>query len=89
MRPGTDGVEIHPSVAPANGEPVIEKAMPNSFVGTGLEDELRSRGIDELVVAGMMSSMCVDAPCARPWTWASTPPWCTTAARRRTWRSAR
>ena len=61
MRPGTDGVEIHPAVAPADGEPVIEKAAPNSFVGTGLEDELRSRGIDELVVAGMMSSMCVDA----------------------------
>ncbi len=61
MRPGTDGVEIHPAVAPADGEPVIEKAAPNSFVGTGLEDELRSRGIEELVVAGMMSSMCVDA----------------------------
>ena len=40
---------------------MIEKAAPNSFVGTGLEDELRSRGIEELVVAGMMSSMCVDA----------------------------
>jgi nicotinamidase-related amidase len=61
MRPGTDGVEIHPDVAPAGGEPVIEKASPNGFVGTGLADELRSRGIDELVVAGMMSSMCVDA----------------------------
>ena len=61
MRPGTDGVELHPLVAPAGGEPVLEKAAPNGFVGTGLEDEVRSRGIDELVVAGMMSSMCVDA----------------------------
>ncbi|HEX7299861.1 MAG TPA: cysteine hydrolase family protein [Solirubrobacteraceae bacterium] len=61
MRPGTDGVEIHPLVAPMGGEPVIEKGSPNGFVETGLEDELRSRGIDELVVAGMMSSMCVDA----------------------------
>jgi nicotinamidase-related amidase len=61
MRPGTEGVEIHPAVAPADGEPVIEKGAPNGFVGTGLEDELRSRGIGELVVAGMMSSMCVDA----------------------------
>jgi nicotinamidase-related amidase len=61
MKPGTDGVEIHPDVAPADGEPVIEKAEPNGFLGTGLEDELRGRGIDELVVAGMMSSMCVDA----------------------------
>jgi nicotinamidase-related amidase len=61
MRPGTDGVEIHPAVAPAEGELVLEKSSPNSFVETGLEDELRSRDTSELVVAGMMSSMCVDA----------------------------
>ena len=61
MRPGTEGVEIHPSVAPQEGEPVLDKAEPNGFLGTALDDELRARGIDELVVAGMMSSMCVDA----------------------------
>jgi nicotinamidase-related amidase len=61
MRPGTDGVEIHASVAPDGDETVIRKATPNSFAGTGLERELRGHGIDELVVAGMMSSMCVDA----------------------------
>ena len=61
MRPGTDGVEIHPLVAPASGEPVIQKAEPNGFLGTELEQKLRAEGIDELVVAGMMSSMCVDA----------------------------
>jgi nicotinamidase-related amidase len=51
---GTEGTEIHPSVAPAEGE-------PNGFLGTGLQDTLRSRDVDRLVVAGMMSSMCVDA----------------------------
>jgi len=61
MRPGTDGVEIHPDVAPAEGEPVLEKAEPNGFLGTSLEDDLRTAGVDELVVAGMISSMCVDA----------------------------
>jgi nicotinamidase-related amidase len=61
MKPGTDGVAIHEAVAPAAGEAVLQKAEPNGFVGTGLEDELRGRGVDELVVAGMMSSMCVDA----------------------------
>jgi nicotinamidase-related amidase len=61
MVPGTDGVEIHPLVAPAEGERVIEKAAPNGFVGTALEATLRDAGIDSLVVAGMMSSMCVDA----------------------------
>jgi nicotinamidase-related amidase len=61
MRPGTHGFEIHPLVAPAPAEPVIQKTSPNGFVETRLQDELGSRGIDDLVVAGMMSSMCVDA----------------------------
>ena len=61
MKPGTEGIEIHPLVAPADGEPVIAKAEPNGFLGTPLEEQLRDRGVDELVVAGMMSSMCVDA----------------------------
>jgi nicotinamidase-related amidase len=61
MKPGTDGVEIHDAVAPAAGEPVLQKAEPNGFVGTELEAQLRGREVDELVVAGMMSSMCVDA----------------------------
>jgi nicotinamidase-related amidase len=61
MKPGTDGVEIHPLVAPQDGEAVIQKAEPNGFLGTELEEKLRAEGIDELVVAGMMSSMCVDA----------------------------
>jgi nicotinamidase-related amidase len=61
MRPGTEGVEIHPLVAPADGEPVIEKAEPNGFLGTDLSQQLAAGDIDSLVVVGMMSSMCVDA----------------------------
>jgi nicotinamidase-related amidase len=61
MRPGTPGVEIHDSVAPAGGEPVLQKAFPNGFVGTSLEADLRAAGADEVVVCGMMTSMCVDA----------------------------
>lgn len=61
MRPGTPGIEIHPDVAPIDGELVLTKAEPNSFIDTGLESELRSRGIDDVVVVGMMSSMCVDS----------------------------
>ena len=61
MRPGTAGIEIHGAVEPADGERVLQKTEPNGFVGTPLEDELRRLEVDELVVAGMMSSMCVDA----------------------------
>ena len=61
MRPGTEGIEIHPAVEPADGELVLEKESPNSFLDTPLEEELRNRDTGDLVVAGMMSSMCVDA----------------------------
>ena len=61
MRPGTPGVEIYDSVAPASGEPVLQKAFPNSFIGTSLEADLRNAGAEEVVVCGMMTSMCVDA----------------------------
>ena len=61
MRPGTPGVEIHERVRPAADETVIAKAHPNGFLETGLHDALRERGVDELVVCGMMTSMCVDA----------------------------
>jgi nicotinamidase-related amidase len=61
MRPGTPGVEIHDSVTPTVGEPVLQKAFPNGFVGTSLEADLRAAGADQVVVCGMMTSMCVDA----------------------------
>jgi nicotinamidase-related amidase len=61
MRPGTPGIEIHESVAPLPGERVIHKTKPNSFLDTTLEEILLARNIDEVVVCGMMTSMCVDA----------------------------
>lgn len=61
MRPGTPGVEIHESVAPRAGEPVVRKAHPNAFLETLLEQELRASAVDDVVVCGMMTSMCVDA----------------------------
>src|SRR3954447_2241663 len=61
FKKGTAGTEIPPPVAPEGDETLITKDEPNAFLGTDLEQRLRADGIDELVVAGMMSSMCVDA----------------------------
>jgi nicotinamidase-related amidase len=61
MRPGTHGIEIHADVRPVDGEPVITKDAPNGFLRTPLEEQLRSWGAEEIVVCGMMTSMCVDA----------------------------
>jgi nicotinamidase-related amidase len=59
--PGTRGAEIHGSVLPQGNEAIIEKNFPNSFRATGLKDALEKRGIKNLVIAGMMTHMCVDA----------------------------
>jgi nicotinamidase-related amidase len=59
--PGTSYVELHDSVRPLPGEPVIRKHFPNSFHQTPLLQELQARGIDHAVVVGAMSHMCIDA----------------------------
>ena len=59
--PGTTGAEIHGSVAPAPGEPVITKHFPNSFRETDLLAMLHRDGVEQLVIAGAMSHMCIDA----------------------------
>ena len=59
--PGTPGAEVHASVRPAAGEPVVEKNFPNSFRGTSLLEQLRGANADGVVIAGAMSHMCIDA----------------------------
>ncbi len=58
---GTRGQKIHDSVTPGAGERVIQKNFPNSFLGTGLLNDLKAEGIENLVITGMMTFMCVDA----------------------------
>jgi nicotinamidase-related amidase len=59
--PGTRGAEIHAAVAPQAAETIVEKNFPNSFRATKLEQTLKGLGVKNLVVAGMMTHMCVDA----------------------------
>lgn len=59
--PGSDGVQIIPAVAPQAGEAVIVKNHPNAFLKTGLKALLDEHGIEETVITGAMSHMCIDA----------------------------
>jgi nicotinamidase-related amidase len=59
--PGTTGADIHARVRPRDGERVVEKNFPNSFRATELDQVLKGADAKELVVAGMMTHMCVDA----------------------------
>jgi nicotinamidase-related amidase len=56
----TPGAEIHTCVAPAENEQVFRKHYPNSFRDTGLLAYLQEHKITSLVIAGMMTHMCVD-----------------------------
>jgi len=58
--PDTEGARIHESVAPLADETVIVKHFPNAFRETPLLERLRSGGVDKLVIAGMMTHMCID-----------------------------
>jgi len=56
---GTWGAEIVPELAPVSQELVIHKLRYDAFFGTPLEDELRRRRIETLIVAGTVSNICV------------------------------
>ena len=59
--PDTEGAEIHPAVTPRPGETVLEKHYPNSFRETSLHTVLEQLGVEEVVICGAMSHMCIDA----------------------------
>lgn len=65
LSPGTRGWEIHPAVAPEEGEPVIRKRASDSFFETTLEEELSRRGVRRVVVVGCRTQFCVDTTCRR------------------------
>lgn len=59
--PGSEGAQIHPSLAPIEGEPVITKSQINAFRDTNLKEVLDNASIENLVIVGAMSHMCIDA----------------------------
>lgn len=58
--PETNGAEIHESVSPKNGEYLIQKNFPNSFRETSLKDQLQSLNVQEVIICGAMTHMCID-----------------------------
>lgn len=61
FHPNSEGAQIHSSVMPITGEPVVLKNQINSFRETDLKEILDSQNIKNLVIVGAMSHMCIDA----------------------------
>ncbi len=59
--PDTFGAEININVKPQENEKVITKYFPNAFIKTDLLDYLKDNAIENLVICGMMTHMCVDS----------------------------
>ena len=57
--PKSEGVELHKAFNTEDGI-IIQKHYPNSFRETTLLQELEDKGIQNLIVCGAMTHMCVD-----------------------------
>lgn len=57
---GLPGAVVQPFAEPAPGEAVYVKYVNSSFIGTGLEDDLRRDGIEHLILCGTTANQCVE-----------------------------
>jgi ureidoacrylate peracid hydrolase len=58
---GQWGAAISEPLAPAPGEPVVEKHRSSAFRGTNLDLILRSRDIETVVIGGVVTQGCVES----------------------------
>ena len=59
-RVGTPGAEFHPDLKPGPDDVVISKLRYSAFLGTGLDELLRSANIETVIVTGIAANVCVE-----------------------------
>lgn len=58
---GTCGVKLHQGLMTNSESIIVKKQFPNSFYETDLKQTLDELKIEQLVITGMMTHMCVDS----------------------------
>ncbi|MEO1144917.1 MAG: cysteine hydrolase family protein [Cyanobacteria bacterium J06638_22] len=60
-RPGQEGCDFKDAVLPEAGERIVDKQVTCAFIGTDLEEWLRSNGYQTLFVTGVITNNSVEA----------------------------
>jgi nicotinamidase-related amidase len=56
---GTPGADVILQLQPVEGEILSPKRVYGGFEGTGLDQQLKARGVDEVVITGQHTHICV------------------------------
>jgi len=60
FRKGTPEWELHDEIKRRYCNILVEKTLPGSFTGTGLEQWLKDQNVTTVTIAGYMTQMCCD-----------------------------
>jgi nicotinamidase-related amidase len=60
MDAGTHAWQLAPALEVRGSDVHVRKTTPDSFLRTGLNEILQSRGVTDLVICGVQSDFCVD-----------------------------
>lgn len=60
LEPGEDAWQIADEIEPQLEEAIVAKEFNDSFLKTELDELLKARGIERLIVVGLQSEYCID-----------------------------
>jgi nicotinamidase-related amidase len=61
LKEGTDGWKLHPGLKPIAGDLSVQKKHGNAFQDTTLQSIMESRGLENLIITGMVTQGCIRA----------------------------
>jgi len=63
LKEGTEGWQFHPGLSRGEVDSLIQKTQGNAFLDTPLQSELEVRGIQNLLITGLVTQGCIRATC--------------------------